>query len=572
MFRIELFKKEINRLDKSLRIKDMSSRLNTIFKFTLLLLLGSLVACNEAIPNRRTISGGQIVTPPPGCAPGEHEESEVDEETQEEIKICVKDPIVRPSGAVLFKEDFCGCNNGKAITYGNCSTFCAERGTSGVDTFFANFNVTADIALSGLGSVDGWCNKLLNAGTDAADSVNPKCQLEAKTEDGSVIMVDVTTPSNSNSITANIGDLAKDKTYVLTLVETVSRARSNSIQIIKFSTDVAIPVVGPLKQAPISQYSCVVREFENNDAGDTYYLSMSRMHFYFLPRIPPTPIPAGVTNLICHDIFNPLYGLVDDELFPRLELIPGAFNLWDNTDPRFYDNNGNTIMDVNDVIIQKTKNFGGSLPSGVNFFAPFSWPGSPQVNATAGNQNSTQPIGYFMAPWIDQTTFKSYCLTSTHYNSSNALFKAMRDVIEVDTEGLYVGEKQPETTTTTSTPGSTTSAVVGAKDYVLLRESDLKQVWFYLNNGVPTAPTEDNVANVAVYFYYPLNRTSPYIKSSTQRIFRIRGAAELNAGNSSSSSSSGSSNGSTSSSSTNSSGAVTSYPPHDRKIGCIPKF
>jgi hypothetical protein len=119
---------------------------------------------------------------------------------------------------------------------------------------------------------------------------------------------------------------------------------------------------------------------------------------------------------------------------PRLELFEGAFNLWDTNDPRFYDNNGNGTLDINDVIVQKTKNFGATIPTSTNFFTKFNWPGSPQLSEDAGNTNTL--IGYYMFPWIDPSNFKSYCLTSTHYNSNNALFKALRDIIGVDTEWL----------------------------------------------------------------------------------------------------------------------------------------
>jgi hypothetical protein len=169
-----------------------------------------------------------------------------------------------------------------------------------------------------------------------------------------------------------------------------------------------------------------------------------------------------------------------------------------------------------------------------------------------------------MIPWIDQSTFKSHCLNSTHYNSSNALYKAMRDIIGVDTEGLYIGEKSPEAVT-----DSNGNVVTGYPDYILVRETDLKQVWFYLKNGVPTVPTDDMVANVAVYFYYPLNKVSPFVKTSTQRVFRVRGSKEIFTGtNNNSNSGTGSLNGNSS----NSSGSVSTYPTHDRKIGCIPKF
>jgi hypothetical protein len=527
----------------------MNSRIKIFTKTTwMLFLLGFFVACQDTIPYRSTITKGSSMGEPPICTEGQELATEIDKATGEETQICKEKQYVRPNNAVFWKPDFCACKDSKPVSYGNCSNFCAGKDTKGAETLFASFTVTEAISLGGLGNMYAWCKVNL-----PGDTQNPECELQAKDEAGNITTIEVSVPTNTNSLTANIHDkLAYDKTYVLTLVERTSGARSNSIQLVKFSTDVTLPVLGPLKNAPISQYTCMVREFsEDSSTGDIYYESAYRLHFYFIPRVPPKPIPAGNSNLICHDIFNPLYGNVDDVLYPRFEQLPGVFNLWDTTDPRFYDNNGNGQIDINEAIIQKTKNFGGSISASANFFQKFTWPGSPQLEDDAGNTNSTQPIGYFMAPWIDQTTFKSYCLNSSHYNSSNPLFKAMRDFIGVDTEGLYIGEKSPETVK--NSEGKLTS---GYPDYVLIRETDLKAVWFYLKNGVPTAPTDDNVGNNAVYYYYPLNKASPFVKTSSQRTFRVRSASELQNGT----------NGSTSS------GGTSTFPPHDRKIGCIPKF
>lgn len=531
----------------------------TLFTKVLLILTMSvaLFSCNETTPKRATISPGQMIDEEGPCPEGFHEETKKEKNTEtgveEEITECVEDPKVRPTSAVIFKTDFCGCKDDKAVTYGNCASFCSGKNTQKAETFFANFTVTADIALSGLGSVHGWCNVVLPGETS-----NPKCELEVKSEDNTTIMLDVTTPAGTNSITADISSLAQDKTYVLTLVETVSKARSSSVQIVKFSPDIGIPILGPLKNAPISQYTCIIRDSATGSGdSDVYYEQSYRTHYYFLPRRPPSPIPPGTGNIACHDIS--LLGLTDDVLYPRLEQIPGAFNLWDTSDPRFFDNNGNTIMDVDDIIQQKAKNFGVNLPSTAKFFSPFSWANEPELGDEATVSKNAMPLGYYMQPWIDGSTYRSYCLNSTHYNSNNGIFKAIRDVVGVDTEGLYIAEKTTEAVT--SVNGSTTTA--GSRDFILIRETDLKQVWFYLNNGIPTAPTDENVANVAVFFYYPLNKASPFVKTSTQRIFQVKSPQELFLGGSTTTPSGTGSSGQ---------GAPTAYPPHDRKMGCIPKF
>lgn len=490
----------------------------------MLLTFGMLVtSCQDTVAPRATIAPGKTMDDPDGDEP-------------------IDETPARPSNAIFFKDDFCICKDKKAVSANNCATFCSTKSTSGKEVFYANFTTTADISQSGLGSVYGWCTQIINPETETA---NPKCLLKAKAEGEGEISIDVSIPTNANSLTAFVQDsLSYNKTYILTLVEETSGAKSNSIQLIKYSTDVPIPVVGPLKVAPISQYSCLwlaQRVTEGN--VDIYNDGAYRTHFYYLPSLPPDPITA--MNVVCHDIRT--YGLVDDREIPRFENIPGVINLWDANDPRFYNNNGTgSDKDVNDIIIQKAAHYGGTIPAGTQFFQALPPITSTSQNQQAGNNSTTIPLGYFMSPWIDQTTFKSYCLNSTHYNSNNPLFKAMRDVIEVDTEGLYVGYA---------------SEIVGTStisDYIFIRETDLKAVWFYKENGQHKIPTDANVANVAVYFYYPIDKNEPRVKKSSQRIYQVKGQRELSA--------------MSTTPNANPDGTNTVFPPHDRKVACIPKF
>jgi hypothetical protein len=492
---------------------------------TLLMLCGVISSCQDTIPQRSTLTKGKSV-----------QDGDEDKE------------FSRPNGAINFKTDFCGCKNGKPVTYGNCASFCSNKNTNGQEVFYANFTVKESITLAGFGNVHGWCTAVIEG-----DAQNPKCLIEAKDAQGTIKYLDAVPIAGSNSVTAVIDSLLYDKTYVLTLVESTSGAKSDSIQTVKFSKDVALGSLGPLKNSPITQYACLVRQFSTDSVtGDIYYDSAYRLHFYFLPRIGVNPIPGGQADLICHDIFNPLYGPNDSATYPRFEERPGTFNLWDTMDPRFFDNDSNSKRDINEVIAQKTKNFGGgTIDASKDFFSEFKWFGSPALEDSAGSASGEQTIGFFMAPWIDTANFRSYCLTSTQYNSTNPLFMALRDVIGVDTEGLYVGEKAPETVI-----GADGNPTTGLKDYILIRETDLKAVWYYIQNGTYLAPTEANVKNVAVYFNYPLNKTTPFVKTSSQRIYKVKWAYELNQ----------------SSNSSTANGVPTSVPPHDRKIGCIPKF
>lgn len=532
----------------------MDSRYKNLLRMMILVSSVFFVSCQDTIPNRATITPDEFLTDPdPSC--------DADEEltTKEDgTKECTKKRVTRPTDALKFRSDYCGCKDGKPVTFGNCTTFCQDKNTGGTSILYATFNVTEAISLSGLGNVFNFCNLPIEG-----DTANPKCVLTAKDEAGNTSSLDVTTISNSNSVRVDISNLAEDKTYLITLVEQGSNAKSDTVQIIKDSSQVNVDLLGTLKVAPISQFTCVIRNFEREEAQSgaiTYwYTAGFRRHYYYLPRNAPDPLQGFSREAFCHDVVT--FGTRDDVQFPRLENTPGVFNFWDSQDPRFFNNNGTgSEFDVNDVIVQKTKNFGGSIPANSNFFARFS--GLQLViadpDSTTTSTTANQPaLGFYMAPWIDTATssFRSFCLTSEHYNNpTNPLYKAFRDVLGVDTEGLYIGEKSAEIIRDANGNDVTTNP-----DFLLIRETDLKAVWFYVKNGVLTKPTDANVANVTTYFYHPLNKTTPFIKSSTQQLYRVKSAQELSTGG-------------VSQNSTTQSGSPGTFPPHDKKIGCIPKF
>ena len=273
---------------------------------------------------------------------------------------------------------------------------------------------------------------------------------------------------------------------------------------------------GPVQITSFSQYSCV--STDNN---------AEKYHFYFQERTPPAVVRVDERAIVCHDT---IYGTNDHETFPRLEYTAQAFKVWDSSDFRFYDNDGNGSIDINDQIIRNARLYGEVINPRTIFFTPVTLPTSVEMSRRAGNYKTQFSTGWMMYPYM--RNYKSQCLTAADYNSASGLFRAIGQLILVDTEGLYVGEAQ--------------NAL--SKDYVLLNETDLKKVWFYIKNGVMTAPTDDMVATVPVYFYYPLNPANPYQRSAAQKTYQLRGAQELNLP------------------------TGHTYPAHDRKIGCIPKY
>lgn len=340
----------------------------------------------------------------------------------------------RPNNAVFFKTDYCVCVDGQAVSFGNCASFCSDKNTNGVEVLFANFNYTPDKYFK---NVQEWCYK-----TNIFEVKKPKCALELRDENNNIIEVDVA--ATANSIKADVSEISYDKTFILTLKEVTTKAKSDSVQLIKFEHDTGIPM-----------------------------------------------------GLQVHS--------------------HGHFATWSNNNPLFYDNNGNGILDVHDVIRKKSKQYGQTLPSLVTFFTPS--PFQPE-------------IGWIMKPWIEQTTYFSYCLNDAHYNSTNAVFKAIGDVLlNAPTEGLYV-------------------AVSMENDYDIryIRESDLKDVWFYLKDGIPKMPTDQTVNKNKIFFHYPLDRVNPYVKKPNQTVYLMKSLQDLGVE------------------------VPGAYPAHDRKIGCVPKL
>ncbi len=80
-----------------------------------------------------------------------------------------------------------------------------------------------------------------------------------------------------------------------------------------------------------------------------------------------------------------------------------------------------------------------------------------------------------------------------------------------------------------------------------------------MKNGVATKPTEDDVAFQAIFFHYPLNKENPFVKGPNQKTYRVRSSQEVGPLT-------------TLQAYIGEAGEMISYPSHDRKLGCVPKF
>lgn len=405
-------------------------------------------------------------------------------------------------GILKMRSDYCICQDGRSASYGNCASFCANKQTNGAELLFANFNVAENKKYV---SVAEWCSK-----KSPWDFRNPKCVMSFVNEEGQKSELEVVVAGNG--VKVDVTSIEYDKTQVFTLVESVSKGKSDSAQLIKYNSEIYLPL--PVQTGSLTQFSCLSKPMQK------------KYHFYFAPYLVPNP-QAHSSPFVCHDVVT--YGPVDDALFPRFEEIQGAIGIWPNTSPLFYDNDANGYMDVHDAIRKQVKRFGSTIPMGTEFFTYFTLPGNELNYAQSGAAKGSST--YVMKPFIDQNTFYSYCPNETHYNSSTPLFRALKEVLSVETEGLYAAVE-----------------ISDAQDVVLLNEKDIKTVWFYLKDGHYKVPNDSNVSRQTIYFYYPLDKVNPYVKKPNQKIYQVKSAEEI-----------GMSTG-------------TTYPSHDRKIACIPKI
>lgn len=495
-----------------------------------------LTSCEESVPrNRPTIinSTSKVVTEPP---------------TTTELPI-----PQRPDGAVIINSGFCGCQNGEPLfSNETCTSTCAARQQSNdaSETLFFEVSVNEEISEGIYEDLGGWCSQeIINPNSGEAVSTNVSCRAEVKNRNGEIVDNLEFTPRDGTVQQLNIVTLDFDQTYRITLYETTSEARSTTIQVQKETETDNFFKKGPLMMTPVSQFTCIYRPTPIFDevTGELIITDINRFHFFFNSATRPEPLKQSTTQTVyCHDIerFNAPVAS------PLLEETTGAYTVWDSNDPRFFDLNGdpgNTI-DINEIILQKIELQGATLSSAPNLFVPLSWPsGIDDGDSTGGDNNTvtinvlTKELGYVMNPFLDEENgFKSYCPKETmYYNSSNPLFNALRDLVG-DTEALYAGKQQ------------------NVLDYILVRESILKDIWFYEEGGQKIKPTDTTIQGKTIQFYWPADPSSPYIKKTHQRVYTLTSADELSGNNT------------VSTGSTNSNAVRTNYPTHDKRIACIP--
>lgn len=427
------------------------------------------------------------------------------------------------STAVFIQRNFCSCLAGKADILNDCAAFCSGKNDAS-PTLYLYTKLGADIELNDkLKNLRGWCTNQISDSTTTTGGGAPQCNLMYDDGFGAKkIPLPAEAISASNSIKLDIKDLKINQTYVVYIQELTSGAKSDAIHIRRINPPSAeVPNLGPLKITPISQFVCMYRGI--TPQTPPLYDQAFKHHFYYVDQNLPPSLPAGNPYVFCHDQIQ--YGEIDQPIFPRLELQPNFFKMWNETDSRFidlmsYDATGKVVStpnqqpDINDEIKEKLRQAG--ISSGANYFVYFEWLAYPGIS-------NPPRLGYLMTPFIDPITYHATCPTQADYNSNSTLMRILKDTVGVDTEGIYIAQKEAECYTTRA--GELKPAL---DDYMLIREGLLKKIWWYIKNGVRTEPTESVFnSNTSISFYWPPDESSPYVQKSTQKLYTIRYTDEL---------------------------------------------
>ncbi|MGB0453466.1 MAG: hypothetical protein ACPGJV_07100 [Bacteriovoracaceae bacterium] len=479
------------------------------------------------------------------------EKSDILQDVAKNRDICL--PIKRPTNKIEIDEGFCACKDGRHDSLGDCQSFCASKPSSATSTLYGTVTLDPEVeANPDFGNLHNWCTRTIQDGGSS-----PSCKLQA-TRDGTTQEFQIRTISGSNSFTADITTLLPyNKPFIFRIVETGSgsNAQTEAKQITRYDypedNDGNTLPETQLAFTAISQYNCITALIGTvQNSTDITTADIIERYYYFPGVETPPALPPEVLSVFCHDIQK--YPRNDNVSYPRLNLIPGHFGLWDKKDLRFLDYDKNGKRDINDILERKLSEE-YSVSASLNLFQPITLPLVPSISidgSASGNQ--VEGIsGYYMQAFTNISQGGTpFCPTEEHYNSNDPTFRVMKDIIGGDTEGIYFALREPKTFVF---PQTNQLEIINDV-LMVIRESQLKKIWFYFDNGQHVEHNNITSTQRDIHFYWPPDPVNPFTKKSTQSLFTIRTIKEIR-------------NGGTA---PVSSAIGTDITAADRRFGCIP--
>jgi hypothetical protein len=462
---------------------------------------------------------------------------------------------LRPDKEIDINSKFlCACKGGNSHTTQECSSFCASKPSTDNLILYGSVNLNANVSLN-FGSLEKWCSQEI----PTSSNTGPACALKVEDESGSVVQLDINIDDNSNNFEVNIIEgvnMSYSKVYRLSILEfqSGSDVETNPTTFrLKRYIDPNDLSTGPLKRVPVSKYTCHFFA-ATIDGTEVDYLDYAKQNYFFINRTKPDPITANRPLLKCHDGYRESGRTDDKASYNRLALDPVNFMLWDLTDTRLNDVDGDGSIDINKLVTEefkeRTSQQGDSSITLERFF-PFNWQlrpddSSADVESTSGTSSD---LGVMMTPLVEKVglVFEGKCPVQADYDGDDVALNVIGDFVGIDTEGIFMAESEPYVSE--SSDGSEQKIV----DILLVKESELKVAHFYFNSEErETVPNSASLASNTIHFYYPFAEADedPLLKKSHQRLYTVKHPSDI--GNDTAS------------------GVVTGLRASDNRFGCIP--
>jgi hypothetical protein len=441
----------------------------------------------------------------------------------------------RPDDAIFISSDFCVCTQGKGRNISaTCDTTCAAKQSSTVTTpqFFINVTTSAEVQSSDFQDLQGWCSRNLTD-PDTGESLEEdqaSCSIVFKDRQTNQVVHDIVIQEASitgNSLVVDIPSVTQDKSFFFVIRENASTKESDvkDIRILTELTDTMLDA--PLMVQGLTQYACLNSEVttDPNNQNNLYYENTQKVHFYYDDANRPDPtISSTIDGVNCHTTANPI------NTTPLIDQSPGQIKIWQKTDPRFgsakdpITNTPTGYMHIDEIIRGIAEEYGQIFTATPTYFKQFEFFADPIDASTQGSGQKL--MGYYMSAWEDSQTQLHFCPTHTNYISNNPIFKAISEIVDIDTQALYLAKQQ------------------GKEDYIFVTEGQIYNKRFYIENGQEIPPTDQTIRGKQIQFYWPLSEDTPLVKKPHQVVYTIQAPDADNPADN----------------------------PHDNRIGCVPKL
>lgn len=460
--------------------------------------------------------------------------------------VCVQDDpsIVRASDDISIKTDFCACLNGKSDLINNCDAFCAQKPSTNQPMLYVNTIPGIQTGANPKqGNLYNWCNvKLSN------DESQPQCFLEYNNGSGA-LQAEINIASGSNSFSANISNLSRGKTYLLSVIESASgrNARTKYFQVRRKAYEGDDTETGTIGVSPVTQYSCLSygTQISNGTASRTNYIK----NFYYFPDDDrptgmPAPAPGTIQTVVCHDDQkNPGN---DSNEYERLESIPGIYSVWKMSDSLFVVDKDTSKLNIHTILDKRLVNEYGQTTANVNLFATISYPRRPLTSSSGSGTADNPVLGYVMGAFKDPVTKRTFCPTTTHFNTStDPLVRLLGDYIG-DTEGFYIAEKNAETITNSSGESQIIYGTMFVTESIILKHG------FYIENNIKIKISESTLhSGKKVFYYWPIRENSDDLMAAGRKLYTVMTLDTINGNRPTTS--------------------ATAEQATDKRLGCVPK-